>query len=101
MEPLLDQPGLPFAPFSVTGEVAIHAAGPDTNLYEALVEGGVVTHRLPGGSGDHGDAVLDRVVAEASEGLGLRFYGDAAAFDALPETDLELRPTGPQELAYL
>ncbi len=40
-------------------------------------------------------------VAEASEGLGLRYYGDAAAFDALPETDLELRPTGPQELAYL
>jgi len=38
---------------------------------------------------------------EAAEGLDLAFVGDAAAYDVLPATDQELRPSQSTELAYL
>ncbi len=38
---------------------------------------------------------------EASEGIGLVFQGTPAAFDELPEHNVELRRSGPAETAYL
>jgi len=40
-------------------------------------------------------------LAEASEGLRLRFCGTPDAFDELPEASIPLSPLGPKELAYI
>ena len=40
-------------------------------------------------------------LAEAADGLGLRFLGSPEAFDQLPESETELRSLQPTELAYL
>lgn len=38
---------------------------------------------------------------EAVDGLDLAMWGEPSAFDALPKRDVELQPTGPDEIAYL
>jgi fatty-acyl-CoA synthase len=40
-------------------------------------------------------------IAEAAEGLNLRFCGTAQAFAELPEASIPLSPLGPKELAYI
>ena len=40
-------------------------------------------------------------LTEAAEGLGLTFVGTPDAFDSLPEKNIELQPSGPNETAYL
>ena len=40
-------------------------------------------------------------IAEAAEGLDLRFCGTAQAFAELPEASIPLSPLGPKELAYI
>ena len=42
-----------------------------------------------------------RFLREAADGMGLAFTGTPAAFDELPEHDVELEPSGPAETAYL
>ena len=40
-------------------------------------------------------------LAEAGDGLGLKLIGDPAAFDALPEADIEFEPVAPEDVAYI
>ncbi len=40
-------------------------------------------------------------LAEAAQGLNLRFCGTTADFAALPQTAIPLSPSGPKELAYI
>lgn len=40
-------------------------------------------------------------LGEAVRGLDMSMWGEPAAFDALPQQDVELQPIGPQEVAYL
>lgn len=42
-----------------------------------------------------------RFLQEAAEGIDLAFLGTPAAFDELPQGNVELRPLGPTETAYL
>jgi len=42
-----------------------------------------------------------RFLREAAEGVALAFVGTPAAFDELPEPEVELRSSGPTETAYL
>ncbi len=44
---------------------------------------------------------LGGFLAEAAEGASLLLHGEPAAFAALPEADIELRPLGPDERCYL
>jgi len=46
-------------------------------------------------------ADFSRFLDEAAEGMGLAFVGTPDAFRALPETDTELKCSGPDEISYL